>query len=68
MLGRGLARIMREYEQPVRVTWETTCYPFHANGEERKHGEFESNEAQAKSWAAYFVHCNPMGAVSIKRL
>lgn len=65
MMYNNLKKLMRSYNILVKVEWETTCYPFHENGEERKYGNFQSTEADAKSWAHHFVHNNPMGAVKI---
>lgn len=65
MLSRFCARINKQYHTPVEVFWETTCHPYHANGEERREGSFETNEFEARSWATHFVWKNPMGAVKI---
>lgn len=53
-------------QQTVRVHWETTCYPYHAQGGERESGMFDTTETRARRWARGFVKQNPMGAVNIQ--
>ena len=67
MLRGLITKLSRSFSQPVVVQYETTCYPYHANGSKREHGTFNSTEFEAMCWARSFLSNNPMGAVHISK-
>lgn len=66
MFMRWLRMWQARDQRTVRVHWETTCHPYHAQGGERESGMFDTTETQARRWARGFVRANPMGSVHIQ--